>query len=197
MRRTTLALAAAGLALTATACSSSGTDKAPAAAAPATTPAAAAPAPASAAASTPAAAPSSAAPTATKAATLDASTALAALTKAIPGITLVKTYSAEDDPNKLLGRPGQYTSKVAFADSRIKAADVEGQDADAINRGGSIEVFATAADATARLDYMKAVIKALPLALEYDYVVRDTVLIRASHLLTPAQATALEAALKG
>ncbi|MFJ4792472.1 hypothetical protein [Kitasatospora purpeofusca] len=197
MRRTTLALAAVGLALTATGCGSSGTDKTPASAPAATTPAAAAPASTSAAATAPAAAPSSAAPTATKAATLDASTALAALTKAVPSITLVKTYTAEDDPNKLLGRPNQYTSKIAFADSRIKAADVEGQDADAINRGGSIEVFATAADATARLTYMQSVIKALPLAVEYDYVVRDTVLIRASHLLTPTQATALEAVLKG
>jgi hypothetical protein len=30
-----------------------------------------------------------------------------------------KAYSAENDPNELLGRPGQYTSKVIFKDTRL------------------------------------------------------------------------------
>ncbi|MFF1909990.1 hypothetical protein [Kitasatospora sp. NPDC058218] len=189
MRRTALTLAAATL-LAATAACSSSSDK-PATAAPPATTAAAGTQPAT----TPAAAPTTEAPK--LAAALDASTALAKLTTAIPSIKIVKAYTAEDDPNHLLGRPSQYTSKTAFSDSRIKAVDVDGQDADAIIRGGSIEVFATEADAAARAGYLAGIIKALPLALEYDYVVRGTVLIRASHLLTPDQAKALEAALKG
>ncbi|MFE6868289.1 hypothetical protein ACFVFS_17205 [Kitasatospora sp. NPDC057692] len=203
MRRTILALAAAGLALTATACSSSGSDKAAEAAPPAaTTPAAAgtgAPSTPAAAPATPAA-PSGAGGGATApaaAAKLDASAAVAALAKAVPSVKLTKAYTAEDDPNHLLGRPGQYVSKIAFADSRIKGADLEGADEDSIVRGGSIETFASETEAAARLGYLQGVIKALPAALEYDYVVRGTVLIRASKLLTPDQAKAYEAALKG
>jgi hypothetical protein len=186
MRRTLLTVAVASLALAATACSSS-SDK-PAAAPPAaTTPATTTPTPAG-----PSVAPASAATT--TAAAVDAAAVTAKLAKAIPGLKQVKAYTAEDDPNHLLGRPGQYTSKTAFTDPRVKAVDVDGQAEDAIIRGGSIEVFATEADAAARAGYLAGVIKALPLALEYDYVVHGTVLIRASKLLTPEQAKALQAA---
>ncbi|GAA1397445.1 hypothetical protein GCM10009639_34840 [Kitasatospora putterlickiae] len=198
MRRTALALAAASLALAA-ACSSTGTDKpaaVPAASAPAAVETSAASTPT--AAATTAAAPTSTAPAATTpAAPMDANAALTALSKAVPSIKLVKAYTAETDPNHLLGRPGQYVSKVAFSDSRLKAADLEGADEDDIIRGGSIETFATETEAAARLGYLQGVIKALPAALEYDYVVRGTVLIRASKLLTPDQAKGLEVTLKG
>ena len=47
--------------------------------------------------------------------------------------SLVKVYTEDDDPNKLLGRPNGYTSKIAFADSRISKADIEGAEEDAMS----------------------------------------------------------------
>ncbi|MFF0297758.1 hypothetical protein ACFYST_30500 [Kitasatospora sp. NPDC004614] len=178
MRRTVLAATAAtaGIALIVTGCSSS-TDSSNTAAPAASTPVASAPAPAK--------------------QQLDAAAALAALTAHAPTIKQVKAYTADTDPNHLLGRPGQYTSKVAFNDSRIKAEDVEGQDEDAVIRGGSIEVFASAADATARAAYLEKVTKSMPALVEYDFVVRETAVLRVSQRLSPDQAKALADALKG
>ena len=45
----------------------------------------------------------------------------------VPTASLVKVYTEDDDPNRLLGRPNGYTSKIAFADSRISNADTAGR----------------------------------------------------------------------
>jgi hypothetical protein len=95
--------------------------------------------------------------------------------------------TATNDPNHLLGRPSQYTSKVTFADTRIAAADVEGAEKGDVERGGALEVFADPSDAEARAKYIQAVTKSLPALSEYDYV-HGTVLVRVSHYLTPTQA---------
>ena len=58
-------------------------------------------------------------------------------------VTLTVTYTAETDPNKQLGRPNGYTSKAAFTDSRINAADVAGKKEGDVELGGSVEVFRT------------------------------------------------------
>ncbi|WBP89549.1 hypothetical protein [Kitasatospora cathayae] len=179
MRRTTLTLTAGLLAATA-ACSSSTTDR-PAAPTPTLTAAAQ-----TGGAASPAQ-PSAAAPAA------DASAALAKLTAAVKTVKAGVTVTAESDPNHLLGRPGQYTSKITFSDSRIKAADVEGEKEDSVNRGGAIEVFASEADAKARSEYIQGIVKGMPALMEYDYV-RGPVLVRVSRLLTPDQAKALQAA---
>ncbi|MCU1681949.1 MAG: putative secreted protein [Amycolatopsis sp.] len=113
----------------------------------------------------------------------------------IPTVKLVKAYTAADDPNHLLGRPNGYTSKTAFADNRVPADQVEGSAADDTTRGGSVEVYADAAGAKTRMDYIQAIGKASPLFSEYDYV-NGGVLVRVSHLLTPDQATNYEAATK-
>lgn len=118
------------------------------------------------------------------------------LSAKIPTVKATKTFTAEDDPNHQLGRPGGYTSKSAFADSRIPADQVAALDPAASERGGSVEVFADAAGAKARADYIQAVAKGLPLAAEYDYQ-SGPVLVRVSRFLTPAQAGEYEAALKG
>ncbi|MFJ5923839.1 hypothetical protein ACIQF6_14700 [Kitasatospora sp. NPDC092948] len=180
MRRTTLAAATAGIALIMTGCSSTAAPEA------ATTPAAAVPTPSSSSAA--AQQPAAAAPR-------DAKAAVTALTAAVPSIKAVKTYSADDDPNHLLGRPNQYISKTAFADSRIKAEDVEMEDEDSVARGGSIEIFATPADAQARVDYIAGIIKQMPAFTEYDYV-HGAEVLRVSKLLTPEQAKQLQAALQ-
>lgn len=118
---------------------------------------------------------------------LDASTALTQLAAKVPTAKLSGTVTAANDGNHLLGRPGQYTSKITFTDSRIKAADVEGAEKGDVTRGGSIEAFATAADAETRAKYVEAVTKSMPALAEYDYV-HGTVLVRVSHYLTPTQA---------
>ncbi|WP_435841444.1 hypothetical protein [Streptomyces gardneri] len=92
----------------------------------------------------------------------------------------------DNDPNNLLGRPNQYTSKITFTDSRIKAGDVTGADPGRVELGGAIEVFTTAADAQARADYIQKVTKGMPMLVEYDYV-SGPVLLRVSRYLTPTQ----------
>ncbi|WP_224274113.1 hypothetical protein [Streptomyces sp. LS1784] len=181
MRRTTLSLTAAALLAATAACSSSNSADKPAAAAPTgaaavQTGGAAAPAQ-----------PSAPAPAA------DATAVLAKLAATVKSVKAGAPVTAESDPNHLLGRPGQYTSKVTFADSRIKAADVEGEKDDSVNRGGAIEVFATEADAKTRADYIQGIVKGMPALMEYDYV-RGPVLVRVSKLLTPDQAQGLQAA---
>ncbi|MDT7664569.1 MAG: hypothetical protein QOD04_4125 [Pseudonocardiales bacterium] len=109
--------------------------------------------------------------------------------------TLTTVYTADTDPNKLLGRPGGYVSKTAFADSRVESG-VLGGAPDAMNRGGSVEVFADEDAATTRRNYLQEIGKRAPIFSEYDYQ-SGPVLLRISHLLTPQQGAEYEAALPG
>lgn len=178
MRTTIAAAAAIVAAVVLTGCSSTPAPDAPASGAPSASTAA------------------SHQPAATKpAGPLDAKAFTTELGKKIPTVKTTLVYTEESDPNHLLGRPGSYTSKTAFSDSRVKAADVEGLRSDAIERGGSVEVFGTAAEAHARAEYIGRIGTALPAAVEYDYV-SGTALVRVSRLLTPTQARAYEAAAK-
>lgn len=118
-----------------------------------------------------------------------------ALAQKVSSLKLTKVFTAEDDPNKLLGRPNGYTSKTAFTDTRVA---VEGQVAitkenDTL-RGGGVEVFADAAAAKARMDYIQSFGKQTPILAEYDYVAGG-VLVRVSKELTPTQAKEYETAL--
>jgi hypothetical protein len=99
------------------------------------------------------------------------------------------TYTAANDTNQLLGRPGQYVSKTSFRDTRItdQSADVS------LDDGGSVETFATADDAKRRFDYIDGISKS-PLFAEYHWL-RGTTLLRVSHKLTPDQAKEYETAL--
>ncbi|MEU2913816.1 hypothetical protein ACFYM3_12010 [Streptomyces massasporeus] len=130
-----------------------------------------------------------------KSAALPAQVAVAALGKSIPELKLVRVYDEANDPNHLLGRPGGYTSKAAFSDSRVSSADVEGLDKDAIERGGSVEVFKTEEEAKARAKYIETIAKSMPSATEYHYIVGG-ILIRVSNLLTPTQAKDYQAGTK-
>ncbi|WP_330342559.1 hypothetical protein [Streptomyces sp. NBC_00557] len=78
---------------------------------------------------------------------LTASTAFTKLSAKVPSAHLSDVVTAANDGNHLLGRPNQYTSKVDFTDSRIKASDVEYTKKGDVDRGGSIEVFADPTDA--------------------------------------------------
>ncbi|NUR04247.1 MAG: hypothetical protein HOY79_49425 [Streptomyces sp.] len=118
---------------------------------------------------------------------LTASTAFTKLATQVTTAKLSDVVTAANDGNHLLGRPNQYTSKVDFTDSRIKAADVADSSKGSVDLGGSIEVFADPTDAQTRAKYIQAVTKSMPVLAEYDYV-HGTVLVRVSHYLTPAQA---------
>jgi len=129
-------------------------------------------------------------------ATLTATTVTSTLEHAVPGLRTITTYTAASDPNHLLGRPGGYSSKTAFADPRVRAADVTGEDRDAIARGGSVEVFPTAAGAKARAAMGAKISESMPALAEYDFV-HGRVLIRVSNLLTPTQAAAYKRVVNG
>jgi hypothetical protein len=105
-------------------------------------------------------------------------------------IKKITVFSAATDPNHLLGRPGQYTSKVAFRDARIK----EEADPTDVTAGGGVEVSKSAADAKKRAEFVRAFTEGGGAFSEYNYL-RDRVFLRVSHLLTPQQAHRYEVAL--
>ncbi|MFZ1176905.1 MAG: hypothetical protein WAO15_11685, partial [Mycobacterium sp.] len=125
---------------------------------------------------------------------LDATAVFKALAATVPTARLTGVVTAENDPNSLLGRPNEYTSKITFSDSQIPASDVQFAKPGDVDLGGGIEVFSTADDAAARAKYIQAIVKSMPMFSEYDYVHGDVVL-RVSHYLTPDQAAKYKAVL--
>jgi hypothetical protein len=116
----------------------------------------------------------------------DANGVLQALKSSGIPVLEVDNYTAENDPNKKLGRPGGYTSKVNWHDSRaeLKKDDQGFIDSDS---GGSIEYFSNESDAKARNDYIKGIVSSTGgLVTEYDFL-KGKVLLRVSGDLTPAQ----------
>jgi hypothetical protein len=109
-------------------------------------------------------------------------------------IGVSSTYTAANDLNHLLGRPGQYIGKVNFKDTRITGY---GQGANiSVSAGGSIEVFANTTDAKKRFAYLQAISKSgVGLFAEYEYL-DGVVILRISSQLTPDQAGAYQTALK-
>lgn len=94
----------------------------------------------------------------------------------------IENYTADNDPNHLLGRPNQYLSKVNFHDTRLKRSE----DFDT-SAGGSIEVFASEDDAQRRAKYIEGLGKASPMFVEYGFT-NGVVLLRVSKDLSPDQA---------
>jgi hypothetical protein len=94
----------------------------------------------------------------------------------------VHVWTAEDDPNKLLGRPGQYTSAASVVDKRVDCTD----DVPGAACGATVEVFATVDDATTREKYIATAIKSIG-SSEYHTIV-GTALLRVTGELTPKQA---------
>ncbi|MCQ8193897.1 hypothetical protein [Streptomyces rugosispiralis] len=72
---------------------------------------------------------------------VNAATALKTISATVSTATQNSTITAANDPNHLLGRPGQYTSKVTFADSRVQKADASGFKPGDVELGGAVEVF--------------------------------------------------------
>lgn len=124
------------------------------------------------------------------AAALDAKQVLDKLTAAGLPITHAATQDENSDPNNLLGRPGQYTSRASF--------DVPGGDSGAkpgsVDRGGVVEVFGAAADAKRRVDYIQGLLKGNPvLGTEYDYQA-GPVLVRVTGKVKPSVAARFQQA---
>lgn len=104
-------------------------------------------------------------------------------------VTDYVVYTAETDPNELLGRPGGYSGKATFTDSRTADRSTERFD---IANGGSVEVFASESEAVRRADYIRSVLDANPiLGTEYDFI-SGRVLLRLSPGLTPDEAAEYE-----
>lgn len=125
---------------------------------------------------------------------LDAAGVIQALVKQGMPATLTVTYDASNDPNKLLGRPNGYTSKASFTDRRVDPSKASAAKPGDVELGGSVEVFASADEASARAAYISEIGKKLPMMGEYDYV-KGPVLVRVSRELTPTDAQPYEAAL--
>jgi hypothetical protein len=98
-------------------------------------------------------------------------------------------YTAETDPNKLLGRPNQYTEKASWADERLK------QGATGELSGGTVEVFDSAESLERRKRYVEEIGKSVPFLAQYVYAHKN-VLLRLDHSLTPKQAGEYENILK-
>ena len=126
----------------------------------------------------------------------DAGAIVEALAAAGLPVTVVKVYTEADDPNELLGRPGGYIAKSAFADSRVPADKTEGTDPDAVERGGSIEVYPDNASARKRGQYIQTVTQEMQgwAGREYDYVAGQ-VLLRVTASITPTDAKEYQATL--
>ena len=124
---------------------------------------------------------------------VDAGAVLAELIAAGLPITDSAVVTESNDANNLIGRPGQHTSKVAFADGRV-GTPID-QAAPGNEAGGSIEVFADDADAQARSDYIQQTLQRLgPIAgTEYHYL-SGPVLVRVDGELVPSTAAGYEAA---
>lgn len=125
-----------------------------------------------------------------KARHLDAGGVLAKLKADKLGLTNTAVQDEDNDPNNLIGRPGEYTSRAS--------ADLPGGDQSApkgdTERGLVIEVFATAADATKRGTYITSV-KTGILGTEWEYYTADgTGLVRVGGSVKPSLAKKIQAA---
>jgi hypothetical protein len=99
-------------------------------------------------------------------------------------------YTAESDPDKLMGQTGQYTSKVHFIDT------TQQEDTKVVMlNGGSVEIFENNKDAINRINYISKLAKSEPMYDEYDYV-QGKILLRLTKNLPSTHGKKYEDALK-
>ena len=104
-----------------------------------------------------------------------------------PNIGNFVEYDEATDTNGLLGRPGQYTSKINFAITTLEQNDENDP------KGGSIEVFANSEDAEARYTYIQELGQSMPILAEYDYL-NEYVLLRIDYDVLPSEEKVYEEA---
>jgi hypothetical protein len=91
----------------------------------------------------------------------------------------VTVWTAETDPNKLLGRPGGYTSAATIVDKALTCTEV------ATDCGATVEVYPTDAEAKARSEYIQSMLgNGGVFGTEYHYFA-GTALLRVTGQLTP------------
>jgi hypothetical protein len=120
---------------------------------------------------------------------LTAEAVLAALKAAGLPVEREIVYTTETDPNKLLGRPNQYTGKASWSDRRVGEPRPD-------ERSMTVEVFASAEDLEGRRRYVETIGKALSPLAQYQFAHKNA-LLRLNHDLTPQQASEYERVLKG
>lgn len=101
----------------------------------------------------------------------------------------VSVVTAESDDNHLLGRPGQYSSKIFFYDARHPK-----QAPDSDENENTIEVFENEADAKTRHDYIEEVTKGTPFLMQY-LLLQGKVLLRLDKIVLPKEADQYKTAL--
>ena len=101
----------------------------------------------------------------------------------------VTVFTETTDPNTRLGRPGQYSSKASFADTRI------GTEVDGVEGGGDVEAFDDAGSLSERADYLAGFADGQLLGGWYQYTAGNAIL-RLAFDLTPDQAKEYETALQ-
>jgi hypothetical protein len=113
-------------------------------------------------------------------------TIVASLEKSGLPVKGVVAYTADTDPNKLLGRPNQYAVKVNWGDTRARSGGANVDD-------GTIEVFLDLDGAKKRAQYIETLGKTAPIFQQYVYVnEKRKAVLRVSHDLTPDQAKAYQ-----
>lgn len=108
-------------------------------------------------------------------------------------ITEVVAYDEETDVNHILGRPGQYVEKVSFRDARARFP----QDELSVDRGGTVERFATRAAYDNRLQLLE---RLADTALFGSYLYpnpAELLIMRVTFDLTPSAAADYERAFLG
>jgi hypothetical protein len=111
----------------------------------------------------------------------------------VPTASLVKVYRGQR-PQPAAGSAQRLHIEIAFADSRISKTDTDETQKDAIERGGSIEVFPDADLAKGRAECIQGVLKNSGLGAEYDYL-DGPALVRVTGSLSPSKARDYEWAL--
>ncbi len=119
----------------------------------------------------------------------------------IEGIMSVEIVTEDNDPNGSLGKQGGYIGCVYFKYSLVDESELyveEGGDiASAIDcgtdGGGCIEIYANAADANIRNDYLASF--DVGVFTSGSHIVLSTMVVRTSDLLTASEQQALEAKL--
>ncbi len=112
--------------------------------------------------------------------------------KGLP-IGKVFIHNAENDPNKLLGRPDGYTASAKFEDTSVEQDQPIENDEIILPKGGIIEIWNTQEAAEARKDYIDEVtdLMNMPALKQYMYIHKG-VLLRLEYDIVPDQAKKYE-----
>lgn len=113
--------------------------------------------------------------------------------KGLPVGTVV-VYNSENDPSGQLGTPNQYISKANFEDTRVgQITDENGEimkdefgNPDVL--GGTVEVFASKEDITARKEFMESAYENMGEKVGQYMFINGNAMLRVEFSLTPEQA---------